>query len=187
MTALVEIGSYIRSGLQIMRTKMSRGEQLIQGRHRRWIALAVWLAVVAVVALLGSVVTLPKIPTWYVGLAKPSFTPPNALFGPVWTALYVMMAVAVWRISGDKGRGQTRAIVLFVIQLGCNALWSPVFFGLEAPKLGLAVICALVLSLAITMAAFWRIDRLAALLLAPYLAWVCYATALNAAIVALNQ
>jgi benzodiazapine receptor len=187
MTAPIEIGSYIGSGLQIMRAKMSRGAQLVQDRHRRWIALAVWLAMVAVVALLGSVVTLPKIPTWYAGLAKPSFTPPNAVFGPVWTILYVMMAVAVWRITFEAGRERTRAVVLFAIQLGLNALWSPVFFGLEAPKLGLAVICALLVSLAITMSAFLRIDRLAAFLLAPYLAWVCYATALNAAIVALNR
>ena len=166
---------------------MSQGELLVEGRHRRWITLAVWFAVVAAVALVGSAVTLPKIPTWYAGLAKPSFTPPNVVFGPVWTTLYVMMAVAVWRIAGDASKEKTRAIVLFAIQLGCNALWSPVFFGLEAPKLGLATICALLVSLAITIAAFWRIDRLAALLLAPYFAWVCYATALNAAIVALNR
>ena len=75
---------------------------------------------------------------------------------------------------------------LFVVQLALNAIWSPVFFGLEAPKLGLAVIVALLVSLAATLVAFWRIDRLAGLLLAPYLAWVCYATALNAAIVVLN-
>ena len=72
------------------------------------------------------------------------------------------------------------------MQLAFNAIWSPVFFGLEAPKLGLAVIAALLVSLAATLIAFWRIDRLAGLLLAPYLVWVCYATALNAAIVALN-
>jgi tryptophan-rich sensory protein len=75
---------------------------------------------------------------------------------------------------------------LFVVQLALNAMWSPVFFGLEAPKPGLVVIVALLVSLAATLAAFWRIDRVAGLLLLPYLAWIGYATALNAAIVALN-
>ena len=157
----------------------------IQGR--RWLTLAFWLAVVAAVGLAGSWVTLPKIPTWYASLAKPSFTPPNALFGPVWSTLYVMMAVAVWRIGGaSAAAARPRAIGLFVVQLMLNALWSPVFFGLEAPKLGLAVIVLLLLALALTLAAFWRIDRPAGALLVPYLAWVAYATALNAAIVALN-
>jgi tryptophan-rich sensory protein len=166
---------------------MSQGaERLTDGGGQRWLALAGWLAVVAIVALIGSWATLTKIPTWYASLAKPSFTPPNAVFGPVWTVLYVMMAVAVWRVSRADGPMQSRAVVLFVAQLGLNAVWSPVFFGLEAPRLGLAVILALCVSLAATLAVFWRVDRLAGLLLVPYLAWVCYASALNAAIVALN-
>jgi translocator protein len=130
-------------------------------------------------------VTLPKIPTWYSGLAKPSFTPPNAVFGPVWTILYVMMAVAVWRI-GAADPARKRAVAFFVVQLALNAIWSPVFFGLAAPRLGLGIIIMLLVALTATLAMFWRIDRLAGLLLAPYLAWVCYATALNAAIAALN-
>ena len=82
-------------------------------------------------------------------------------------------------------RWAVAATALFVVQLVFNAIWSPVFFGLEAPKLGLAVIAALLVALA-TLIAFWRIDRLAGVLLVPYLMWICYATALNAAIVALN-
>ena len=74
-------------------------ERLDVGGGRRWLVLLFWLAVVAAVAFVGSSVTLPKIPTWYAGLAKPSFTPPNAVFGPAWTILYVMMAVAAWRIG----------------------------------------------------------------------------------------
>jgi tryptophan-rich sensory protein len=148
--------------------------------------LAFWLAVVAAVALVGSVATLPKIPTWYAGLAKPSFTPPNWVFGPAWTVLYVTMAVAVWRIGRLADPARRKAVTLFVVQLVLNAIWSPVFFGLEAPKFGLAVIVALLIVLAATFASFWRIDRLAGMLLAPYFVWVCYATALNDAIVALN-
>lgn len=153
----------------------------------RWGVLLFWLALVAAAGAVGSWVTLPKIPTWYAGLAKPSFTPPNGVFGPVWTVLYVMMAVAAWRVGGVAVAGmRSRAVALFAVQLALNAAWSPVFFGLEAPKAGLVVIAALLLALAATIAAFWRADRLAALLLIPYLAWVCYATALNAAIVVLN-
>jgi tryptophan-rich sensory protein len=165
---------------------MSQVIQRLGGGGRRWLTLALWLAVVAAVALVGSSLTLPKIPTWYAGLAKPSFTPPNAVFGPVWTVLYVMMAVAVWRLGAPVDPARKRAVALFAVQLACNAIWSPVFFGLEAPRLGLAVIALLLISLAATLIAFWRIDRLAGLLLAPYLAWVCYAAALNAAIVRLN-
>jgi len=160
-------------------------ERLDAGGGRRWLVLVLWLAVVATVALVGSSVILPKIPTWYAGLAKPWFTPPNAVFGPAWTILYVMMAVAAWRISTGPA-ARTRPTALFVVQLAFNAIWSPVFFGMEAPKLGLAVIVALLISLAATFIAFWRIERLAGLLLVPYLGWICYATALNAAIVALN-
>ena len=149
--------------------------------------LAFWLAVVAAVGFAGSWVTLPKIPGWYAGLAKPSFTPPNAVFGPVWSILYVMMAVAAWRIATTRpSPARTLAVALFAIQLALNAVWSPAFFGLEAPGLGLAVIVALLVALVATLAAFWRMDCWAGLLLVPYLGWVCYATALNGAIVALN-
>ena len=169
-----------------MGSKMSRSvEQPDIGGGGHWPLLLFWLAVVAAVAFVGSSVTLPKISTWYASLSKPWFTPPNAVFGPAWTILYVMMAVAAWRI-GAASAARQRAIALFVVQLALNAIWSPVFFGLEAPKLGLAVIVALLIALAATLVAFWRIDRLAGLLLAPYLAWICYATALNAAVVALN-
>ncbi len=166
---------------------MSQGVERLNARiGNRWLLLAFWLVIVAAVALVGSSVTLPKIPTWYASLAKPSFTPPNAVFGPVWTILYVMMAVAVWRVGATADPARTRAVAVFVVQLALNAIWSPVFFGLEAPRLGLAVIIMLLVALTATLVMFWRIDRLAALLLAPYLAWVSYATALNAAIVALN-
>ena len=118
----------------------------------RWAVLAFWLAVVAAVGVAGSWVTLPKIPGWYAGLAKPSFTPPNAVFGPVWTVLYVMMAVAVWRAAGAAPLPMRRvAVALFCVQLGLNALWSPAFFGLEAPRLGLAVIAALSIALVATV------------------------------------
>ena len=160
--------------------------QLHGERPTRWGTLLLWLAIVAAVGLAGSWVTLPKIPTWYAALGKPWFTPPNAVFGPIWTTLYVVMAFAAWRVSGSGKPGRARAIALFAVQLAFNAIWSPVFFGLEAPRAGLAVIVALLMSLAVTVVMFLRIDRLAGLLLIPYLCWVAYATALNTAIVFLN-
>jgi tryptophan-rich sensory protein len=151
-----------------------------------WLTLAIWIAIVGAVAMVGSWVTLPKIPTWYAGLAKPSFSPPNELFGPVWTVLYLMMAVAVWRAGAVDSTSRSQALRLFIGQLALNAIWSPVFFGLEAPKAGLAIIVALLITLVATIVVFLRIDRWAGLLLVPYLVWICYAAALNAAIVALN-
>lgn len=167
---------------------MSQDAQRIGEAHeQRWLVLVFWLAVVAAVGAVGSWVTLPQIPGWYAGLVKPWFTPPNAVFGPAWTTLYLMMAVAVWLIAKTQPTSaRTLAVGLFTAQLAFNAIWSPAFFGLQAPRLGLAVIVALLISLAATIAVFWRISRPAALLLVPYLAWVCYATALNGAIVALN-
>lgn len=185
---VVALSPYIEADMQGTRSKMSHGDGL--GRRgisrERWLALAFWLAVVAAIGTVGSSVTLSKIATWYAGLVKPWFTPQNAVFGPVWTFLYLTMAVAVWRVGALPPPVRTRALGLFVAQLVLNALWSPVFFGLEAPGLGLVVIVALLVALAATLIAFWRLDRVAGLLLLPCLAWVGYAAALNAAIVALN-
>jgi translocator protein len=154
---------------------------------RNWPILVFWIAVVAVIAAVGSWVTLPKIPTWYAGLVKPSFTPPNAVFGPVWTILYVAMAVSAWRVSiAPPSAQRQRALALFVLQLIANAAWSPVFFGFEAPRLGLAVILVLLVGVVATVSAVRRVESLAAWLLVPYLAWVGYASALNAAVAALN-
>ncbi|HEY9212783.1 MAG TPA: TspO/MBR family protein [Ancylobacter sp.] len=140
------------------------------------------------VGAIGSIVTTPKIPTWYAALAKPSWTPPDAVFPIAWTTLYVLMAVALWRLWQLHAPSTARrnAILLFIVQLSLNALWSPVFFGMEAIGLALAVIAVLWIAILATIVACARIDRIAATLLAPYLAWVSYAAALNAAILALN-
>jgi tryptophan-rich sensory protein len=159
------------------------------GAHpRRWLWLAFWLAMCLGVGFAGSLLTAPKIPTWYAGLTKPSFNPPNWIFAPVWTFLYVTMAVAVWRVA--TGPADTdmrrRAVLTFSGQLGLNAIWSPAFFGLESPLLALFIILALLSALVLTVAVFLRIDRIAGILLLPYLAWVAFAAVLNAAIVVLN-
>jgi tryptophan-rich sensory protein len=155
---------------------------------RRWPVLVGLLLLTLGIGFVGSLVTLPQIPTWYATLNKPSFTPPNGVFGPVWTLLYVMMAVAAWRVwcRAVPGPERRSALIAFFVQLALNAIWSPVFFGLNAPASGLVVIVALVGALATTLVLFWRLDRPAGLLLVPYLAWVGFATALNGAIVVLN-
>jgi benzodiazapine receptor len=143
---------------------------------------------VALAAVSASLVTRPNIPSWYAGLAKPGFTPPNWLFPVAWTLLYGMMAWALWRIlSGPIDQpGRRTAVAAFFVQLLLNALWSFAFFGAHSPPAGLAVIVALLAAILWTIAAFRRLDRIAAALLLPYLAWVAYATVLNGAIWRLN-
>ena len=150
--------------------------------------LVVAVALCLGVGAAGSLATTPKIPTWYAGLAKPDWTPPDAVFPIVWTTLYVLMAVALWRLwqLHAPSPERRRAVAFWFVQLALNAIWSPVFFGLEAPGLGLAVILAVWVAIVATIWACARIDHIAAWLLAPYLLWVSYATALNLAIVVMN-
>lgn len=155
---------------------------------RRWAVLALLIALTLGIGALGSLSTAPKIAGWYAGLDKPFFTPPGFVFGPVWSALYVLMAIAAWRVwQAPATPGERRAAAAwFGLQLLLNGLWPHAFFGLESPGAGLAILIALLVALAFTMRAFWSIDRPAALLLAPYAAWSAFALALNGAIVVLN-
>jgi tryptophan-rich sensory protein len=152
-----------------------------------WRFLIAVLPVVAV-AVSASLVTQPNIPTWYAGLAKPGFTPPNWAFPVAWTILYALMAYALWRILAlpESLPGRQGAIIAFFVQLALNGLWSFAFFGAQSPPAGLVVIAALIVAILATMASFRKLDRVAAWLLAPYLAWVCYATLLNFTIWRLN-
>ncbi|PVE26173.1 TspO protein [Microvirga sp. KLBC 81] len=166
-------------------------DQTVPGSHATpplWRFLIAVLPVVAV-SVAGGLVTRAKIPTWYASLAKPGFTPPNWLFAPVWTTLYALMAYALWRIlSLPRNRpGRTAAVTLFFVQLALNSLWSFAFFGAQSPLWGLIVIAALVVAILATIIAFRKLDRVAALLLVPYLAWVSYATLLNGAVWQLNS
>ena len=149
--------------------------------------LVFFIALCLGIGALGASVTATSVRTWYAELARPSFTPPNAVFGPVWTALFVLMAVAAWRVWRAADREATRGpLTLFALQLALNLGWSVVFFGLQ--KIGAAVATIVVLDVAVvvTMLAFRTIDRAAALLLVPYLAWVSFATVLNIAFWQLN-
>lgn len=121
---------------------------------------------------------------WYEALAKPSFNPPNWLFGPAWTTLYVLIAIAGWRIWQRERSG--RAMQLWGLQLGLNFLWSPVFFALHQTGLALLVVLLLLASILAFIAVAWNRDRIAAWLFVPYAAWVAFASALNAALWQLN-
>ncbi len=121
---------------------------------------------------------------WYQSLAKPSFNPPNWVFAPVWSLLYVLIAVVGARTW--LARRRSMAMRLWLAQLVFNFAWSPIFFGLKDPASAMIVIIGLLICVAGFIAAAWRQDRTAALLFLPYLAWVAFATALNAAILMLN-
>lgn len=134
-------------------------------------------------AFLGARVTAPEVPTWYAGLKKPSWTPPRLAFPIVWPVLYVMIAIAGWRIwEVPSSELRTWCLIAYSVQLALNAAWSPVFFGGHKVFGGLVTILALDIVLSATIVAAWQLDRPAAFLLMPYLLWTLFATALNASI-----
>jgi tryptophan-rich sensory protein len=147
-----------------------------------WPLFLTFLAACAAPALAGA---LFRPGEWYAGLSKPAWTPPNWLFPLVWAFLYVTMSLAAARVAGLPGTGQ--AVALWTVQITLNTLWSGVFFGLRRMAVGGVVLTALWLAVAATLAAFWPHDRLAALLLAPYLLWVTLAWALNWSVWARNR
>ena len=152
--------------------------------------LAIILGIVLSVAVgfLSSKVTQPEIATWYAGLTKPFFSPPNWLFAPVWALLYVLMGWAsgrVWHFGRRHLWGKT-ALYHFGAQLIFNGLWSLVFFGLKNPLVGLLVIIVLLILIERTIRWFRLVDKLSSYMLYPYLVWVSFATLLNGAILYLN-
>lgn len=144
---------------------------------KSFVALASWLVLTFSAALTGFFIQPGG---YYAALAKPVWAPPAWVFGPVWTILYAMMAVAAWRVWRRGGwRGQRGPLALYVIQLALNALWTPLFFGLRWPGGALVEIVLLWLTIVLTGRAFFRVDRLAGGLFVPYLFWVGFAAALN--------
>jgi len=135
---------------------------------------------------IGSIFTITAIPTWYASLNKPSFNPPNYLFGPVWTTLYILMGISFALILLNKTKNTKTAITFFSIQLALNALWSIIFFGMKMPLLAFINIILLWLAILFTMISFYRISKPSFWLLVPYILWVSFASALNLMIVVLN-
>jgi len=154
-----------------------------------WPKLLASVVACQLAGIVGAVFTRAAIPSWYAYLKKPSFTPPNWLFGPAWITLYLLMAVAaclVWQ-KGCQAPGVRLALAVFLVQLLLNVLWSPAFFGWRSPLAGMIVIVLLWLAILVTIIAFSKISRPAALLLLPYILWVSYAAALNISIYFLNR
>jgi len=156
--------------------------------NREWLGPAVLIAACLLVQLAGGLATEPAISSgWYRGLLKPSWTPPDSIFGPVWTALYLMMATAaclVWNERRHKPVGV--ALGVFSWQLLLNLAWSLLFFGSRLPLAGLANILLLLAAIGVTTVLFFRVRFVAGLLMVPYFLWTAYAAALNWAIVGLN-
>lgn len=153
---------------------------------RDWLMLVLFIAAPQAAGLLGTIFTTPAIPGWYANLVKPDFSPPNWIFGPVWTALYLAMGIAAFLVWRRRSPHSSRALVAFWVQLALNTLWSILFFGMKSPLLGLIDIVLLWLAIVWTMVEFKKVSKPAFWLLVPYLLWVSFATALNFSIFLLN-
>jgi len=154
-----------------------------------FVKLVASITVPLAVGVLSGFATARGVAEWYPTLAKPAFTPPSWVFGPVWTLLYLMMGFAAflvwqWGIGAD---GVRIALAAFLVQLALNGLWSVLFFGMRAPGAALIDIVLLWLAIAVTAWLFWRVVHVAGVLMLPYLAWVTFAAALNGAIWSLNR
>jgi benzodiazapine receptor len=151
------------------------------------IQAAMAIVICELAGLLGAVFTTPAIPGWYAGLKKPALNPPSWLFGPVWTMLYALMGVSLYLVWRKREQpGAKLALVVFFLQLALNSAWSMIFFGLKNPGLAFIGIIALWLAIAGAILFFYPLDRRAAWLLLPYLAWVSFAAYLNFSIWRLN-
>jgi tryptophan-rich sensory protein len=153
------------------------------------IKLAASVLACLLAGFVGSAATMSSIPTWYASLQKPAFNPPNWIFAPVWTTLFIMMGVAAFLVW-DKGLENKKvriSLAIFGLQLLLNVLWSILFFGLQSPRYAFIDMIMLWASMLATIIYFYRISAVAAYLLIPYILWVSFAAALNLSIVILNR
>lgn len=143
--------------------------------------LIISIVICQLAGIIGAFFTTDSIPTWYNSLNKPEFNPPNWLFGPVWTILYLLMGISLFIIWKEdlKNKNVKNAFAIFIVQLIVNLLWSVVFFGMHSISGGLIVIIVLLVMIIITIVKFKKISFTASILLIPYLLWVCFATILN--------
>ena len=144
------------------------------------------LTVPLAAGVIGSFFTSDAIPTWYAELAKPGFNPPNWIFGPMWTALYILQGIALYLILTTRHANKSKAIGVFATQIIANTLWSIIFFGAKSPMWAFVNIIILLGLILWTIKLFGTIKPIAAKLLIPYLLWVSFAAILNASIIALN-
>jgi benzodiazapine receptor len=156
-------------------------------RSRDVLGLVAFLVLCLAVSGIGAAVTATSVGTWYQALHKPAFNPPDWIFAPVWTTLYILMAIAGWRVWRRAGFETGRkALTVFVVQLALNLAWSFIFFGQQRIGFALIEIVILLLAIIVTTVLFWRIDRWAGVLFLPYVLWVAFATVLNTSLWWLN-
>lgn len=146
-----------------------------------------FILITFLVGISSSWVTQPEISSWYSNLIKPSFNPPNYLFGPVWTLLYLMMASAAFLVWSQNSKKRKTALSLYFIQLILNGLWSWIFFKFHMIGIALIEIILLWILIIITIIAFWKVKKEAAYLMIPYLLWVSFAAILNTSLWRLNS
>lgn len=154
---------------------------------KRWLMLILFFAICLGAGGLGSFFTANGVRDWYPQLRKPAGTPPSWMFGPVWTALYTLMAISAWLVWREYGRGARPALLIFFAQLALNVAWSGIFFGSRMPGVAFVEIVVLWLAIAFNIFVFYSLLPVAALLLLPYLLWVSYAAYLNGGIWRLNR
>lgn len=175
------------------RVRLSRSREKVHKMAKlRALDLAALIGSVAVSQLagaIGSVFTVKSIPGWYATIAKPSFSPPNWVFGPVWATLYTLMGLAAWLVWRQRGTNPNvrAALVLFAVQLVLNAVWSIIFFGAHAIGWAFVEIVALWIAILLTTVWFFRVSHAAGILMIPYLLWVSFAAVLNFSLWRLNS
>jgi len=158
-----------------------KGEQAIKGNL---LGLVLWIVGALAAGWVGSQFMPGE---WYAALAKPAWTPPNAVFAPVWTMLYVLMGIAAWLVWRKAGfTGAAGPLTLFIVQLALNAMWSYLFFGAQQPMLAFFEIVVLWIVIVLTMIGFWKVTPAAGMLFIPYACWVGFASALNLQLWRLN-
>ena len=159
----------------------------MKAKTKRIIVFISAIVICQIAGLLGSLFTTPSLSIWYAALQKPSFQPPSWLFAPVWTALFVLIGIALYLVWSKKTKKPKKtAIKWFSIQLGLNVLWSALFFGMHSPLLALIELILLWIAILLTIISFYKISKQAAYCLIPYILWVSFAAVLNLAIVLLN-
>jgi benzodiazapine receptor len=156
---------------------------------KNWVKLIICIIAVEIIGILGGFFTAGSILNWYAGLAKPSFNPPNWIFGPVWTILYLMTGISLYLFLTGKGKSKNKidGFWIFGVQLMLNFLWSIVFFSMHQILGALIVIALLWISIVLNIVTFYRVSKSSAYLLIPYLFWVSFASVLNFAIWMLNK
>jgi tryptophan-rich sensory protein len=166
---------------------MNAGKMEVRISPRQYLILGLFCLACVGIGAIGGIATSASVSSWYPTLQKPWFNPPDSVFAPVWTLLYLMMAVGAWRVW-LKGNAQemVKALNMFWLQLFLNLAWSLLFFGMRQIGFALVEIALLLLAILITTVLFWRIDRFAGMLMLPYIAWVSFATLLNASLWFLN-